>query len=285
MRSALNSCGFGERLLEEPIRQSEFDALAKSVDDRGLWFKPIDDGRGADPLGLVLRSSETSLLHEVPRAYANTALHHALDALGLSNPEQFRVTGSARRTFANGERREPDGSFEYKPAAGPFEPPGPPTLVLEVAHEQSRAELLAALCSWVGPAGGGAKLAIGIYVHAGSPGQEQGAEADHRLEVHVYAEHATSGAPTALGPPITLTRHSQPGLLWLPLTLLMPGSSRAERAVLSARIAAAGLLGGLWRCVQLPVWPVQSARWAMARWCGPWGALPLDLCQLVRTLG
>lgn len=63
--------------------------------------------------------------------------------------------------------------------------------------------------------------------------------------------------------------------LWLPLALLMPGTSFLALSLLSLRVA----LGGLWAAVRafFPVPSLQAMRWAIARARAPWGALPVDL--------
>ncbi|KAG2497654.1 hypothetical protein HYH03_004393 [Edaphochlamys debaryana] len=260
----------GTLLLPEPIRQSVFDSLVELDSCRGLAFEPIiPHDSSADPLGHVLRSKDPSKLHEKAVRELERELAFTLFLLGLRR--SIDHCGSTVIKFGDGGRKGPDACCEY---FAPRRQHGVLALVVEVVRFQSEADLERMLRKWTTPTtsgGGGAKLALGLTVSL------RGGSAELKTQL--------CAAPQAAQPPqlhnnaVTLTQHALPGdprnLVWLPLSHLMPGSSRALRAWVAARIAVGGLLSGLCACLRLPPW--RAAQWALDRWAAPWAALPLDL--------
>ncbi|KAG2496035.1 hypothetical protein HYH03_005957 [Edaphochlamys debaryana] len=260
----------GALVLPPPIHQSLFDSIVEIDSCRGLAFEPSSpETSSADPLGHVLRSKDPSKPHEKVVRGLERELNVTSLWLGLA--WSFDGSGSTTTNFGDGSRKEPDACYDY---FAPGRQHGILALVVEVAKSQSEADLERMLRKWTTPTtsgGGGAKLALGLKVVLRDGSTE--------LRTQLYATPQGAQPPRRRGGVITLTQHALPGdprnLVWLPLSHLMPGSSRALRAWVAAQIAAAGLLSGLCAFLRLPPW--RAARWALARCAAPWAALPLDL--------
>ncbi|KAG2488546.1 hypothetical protein HYH03_012865 [Edaphochlamys debaryana] len=267
----------GEQLLDSPITLSVFESLSDHWERRGLAFTPIiGPGDGADPLGLVSRdpSYDPSQPHEA----AVRALTATLLAM-LGN--SFTPFGSTTLPFGSGRRKAPDMALGYLP---PGQLDIHLVVVAEVAHMiQPEASLLHNILLWATPVaagGGGARLALGVKLaYGGSPAAE--------LTAHLRIMSTSGGGPLApqRAPPVVVTPRSLRGdpatLVWLPLSHLMPGSSRAQRMWVAMWVAAGGVAQGLRQLLPLPSW--RAAAWALARWRSPWGAVPLDLGDVRRA--
>lgn len=145
-----------------------------------------------------------------------------------------------------------------------------PTLVLEVALQQSSDSLLRKLDLWVTPwaqGGGGAELAVGWDIKG------------TQHTVHVMCQGGPLGQPLRFGRGTACTHRGDPRFfLWLPLSHLMPGLIPMTQALVSLCIAAGGAWDGLAAFFCMP--PLRALRCAWRRWQGPWAALPLDLYEL-----
>ncbi len=82
--------------------------------------------------------------------------------------------------------------------------------------------------------------------------------------------------------PCQLQRGDPRFYLWLPLSLLLPGSSWLERAWCAARIAVKGFWAGLLSLLPVPLPRALFHVWT--RCLGPWGALPVDLAVLKSSM-
>lgn len=133
-----------------------------------------------------------------------------------------------------------------------------------------------ALLRWVLPPaqGGGSALAIGIDIKQPAAGGGPNA-----LRLDAYVARAGSAV---LDGPRSFSNSSVTGdpafILWLPLGLLMPGSSLITRIWFALMLHLRGLVSSAAAFGR--VLPHRAAYWALRRAFAEWGALPVDLHEV-----
>mmetsp|Transcript_39180 Transcript_39180/g.87201 ORF Transcript_39180/g.87201 Transcript_39180/m.87201 type:complete len:300 (+) Transcript_39180:99-998(+) len=274
VQQELTSAQPGDKVLPYQVRQSMYESICCVMDNRGLVFEPTSSD--PDPLGWVKLELDPSKFHESAGDTFKTELFMQLSHYGLRY--WFVLRGSSRYSFGPGRSKEPDASLEFLPQTSAS---SPPVLAVEVAYSQSRSKLFEDLGIWVlpRPAGGGAKVAVGIDMDETATGW---------LRMTVYV--ATPTKPqVAVGDGLQCGEDTQclaPGnpnfFVWLPLSALMPGSWWLTRVWIGARIAVGGLCASLLHFFPLPT--LHAVYWAWRRAWAPWGAVHVDMFMVKRSV-